>query len=418
MPIMRVEITDVLLRTLRPPEKDRLEVWDTIVRELSIRLAPTGKYDEWAVRARQPKGKRIRTTLGGCWPRMSIKQARAQGRIKVGQIAGGRDPVAERRQAREAEAAKASMPTVKTRLGEWLDAHPEWSESYRRETERLCTKVIEPKLGDRPLRDTTREDWVALPSVLRKRTPGTATWLYSIISSFGNHAEAAGWIDRPLLPRKGLGVIAPRRAARERSLTDAELIAVWQASETLSPKTRAFIRLLMMTALRQAEAANLAVGEVDLMAARINLPASRTKSRRAHGVPLHPLLITELQAIWPDRRAGENYRLLGAVKGSGFSGFSKLKRMLDERLPREMQPWCWHDLRRTARTGMGRLGVSPLHGEVALNHVVGSALQRTYDRYDYTAEAVAALTVWQNHVAGLIAEAEAKQQQQLGLHAA
>lgn len=163
MPIMRVEITDVLLRTLRPPEKDRLEVWDTIVRELSIRLAPTGKYDEWAVRARQPKGKRIRTTLGGCWPRMSIKQARAQGRIKVGQIAGGRDPVAERRQAREAEAAKASMPTVKTRLGEWLDAHPEWSESYRRETERLCTKVIEPKLGDRPLRDTTREDWVALP---------------------------------------------------------------------------------------------------------------------------------------------------------------------------------------------------------------------------------------------------------------
>ncbi len=51
-----------------------------------------------------------------------------------------------------------------------------------------------------------------------------------------------------------------------------------------------------------------------------------------------------------------------------------------------MTDWRWHDLRRTARTGMTRLGVARDHAEAAINHVSGrSALERTYDRHDYAA---------------------------------
>jgi hypothetical protein len=70
--------------------------------------------------------------------------------------------------------------------------------------------------------------------------------------------------------------------------------------------------------------------------------------------------------------------------------------------------WRWHDLRRTARTGMTRLGVPRDHAEAAINHVSGrSALERTYDRHDYAGEIVSALGCWQAHVAGLVAGASA-----------
>ena len=71
-----------------------------------------------------------------------------------------------------------------------------------------------------------------------------------------------------------------------------------------------------------------------------------------------------------------------------------------------MPPWRIHDLRRTARSGMARLGVPRDHAEAALNHLSArSALERTYDRHDYGPEIVAALTLWQGHVAGLVGQA-------------
>ena len=139
---------------------------------------------------------------------------------------------------------------------------------------------------------------------MRKDVPATAAWTYSTLSSFFGFAESHGWIAAHPVPRKGLLHIAPRAQARERTLNDAEVLAIWRASEAFDVKPRCFIRLLIMTALCEAEVAGLSVGEIDLMSGRITLPGSRTKNRRPHRVPLHPLLIAELQGIRPDRKAG------------------------------------------------------------------------------------------------------------------
>ena len=52
-----------------------------------------------------------------------------------------------------------------------------------------------------------------------------------------------------------------------------------------------------------------------------------------------------------------------------FSGFSKLKRKLDQLS--EVSAWTLHDLRRSAATHMGRLGVAPHVVERILNHESG-----------------------------------------------
>jgi len=401
-----IEITDVMLQSLRPPVSGRLTLWDGAVQGLALRVTPTGVCS-WSIRARTPMGERVRVTLGE-WPDLGIKAARIQARIRAGEIAKGANPNAEKRAAVVARTARRDGLTVSAALGAWQASRAAaWSERYRVETARLVTKVIAPKLGDKLLTETTRKDCVSMIDATRKRAPSTATWVYGLASAFLNHAEAAGWITVPVLPRKGLGLIAPRAASRARVLTDDEVRAVWCAAEGLTPKTRAFARLLILTAARELEIADLAVGEVDLPRTRATFSGSRTKNRRSHCVPMHALAIAELQAVWPDRKAGPNYKLLGAINGSGFRGFSGLKARLD-RLS-GVSGWRWHDLRRTARSGMSRLGVTALHAECALNHISGrSALERTYDRHDYSAEAIAALTVWQDHVAAIVQEARAE----------
>ena len=404
---LRVEITDLALRNLPAPAPGSapLEIWDELCRELSIRLPPSGKFTEWKVRARLPDGRRVAPSLGGRWPAMSIRQARQKAKVVLGRIAEGTNPADTKRVARQAVKAERGAPSVANRLTEWQDARrAAWSDRYATEVARLCTKIIVPKLGAQPLAGCSREDWTSLVAGVRKDAPSTATWIYSTLSSFFGFAESHGWIAAHPLPRKGLVHIAPKAPARERTLNDTEVLAVWRAPEEFRAKPRLFVHLLVMTALREDEVAGLSVGEVDLMAGRITLPGARTKNRRPHRVPLHPLLISELQTIWPDRRAGTDYKLLGAIKGSAFAGFSGLKKRVDEKLPREMRAWRWHDLRRSARSAMSPLGVSPLHAEAALNHISGrSALERTYDTHDFADEAIAALQVWQAHVASLIA---------------
>lgn len=401
---MRKDISDVWLRTLPPPATGRLEIWDSRVTGLVLRMMPSGEAS-WSVRLRTKDGKRTRPKLGQ-WPAMGITEARKRAHAAIAAIHAGQDPVAEKRAARAARAARLAEGTVAERLKEWRDAKEAdktqpWSPRYASEIHRVCLQAVEPMLGNKPLRETTREDWT---KVLRKRQAsgqGAAAFLYRTISSFLNHAEAHGWLPLPLLPRKGAAMIAPPVASRERILTDEELQAVWKASESEPPKLRAFVRLLLLTAARELEVADIAAGEVDLESGRWTIPAERAKNDRSLTLPLSPLALMEIRSIWPNERIGAGYRLLGKIAGSGFRGFGRLKIRLDE--ASGVKAWRWHDLRRTARTGMTRLGVPRDHAEAAINHVSGrSALERTYDRHDYAEEVISALTAWQSHVAQVL----------------
>ncbi|GGC68903.1 integrase [Siccirubricoccus deserti] len=400
---MKRDLNDAWLRGLRPPEKGRLEVWDTRVGGLMLRLTPTGAAT-WSVRARTHDGKRTRPTLG-TWPGLGIAEARKRAPAHLAAIHSGADPVAQKRAIR---ARREDQPTVALRVAEWLVARetdpakplkPRTAAEYRRTMER----DVLPRIGTRSLRETTREDWTRLVAAKRREAPAMASLLYRCASAFLGHAEAHGWITSSPLPRKGLAAIAPPPAPRERVLSDGELRAVWDASAQLNPRPRAFVRILILTATREMEVADVAAGEVHVSMERWMIPGKRTKNRLPYTVPLCPLALAEVSAIWPDH-VGEvafDWRLLGAIGGGGFRGFSKLKAKLDALSG--VTDWRWHDLRRTARTGMTRLGVSREHAEAAINHVSGrSKLERTYDRHDHAEEVLMALARWQAHVADLI----------------
>lgn len=400
----RRDLSDAFLRGLKPPAAGRLELRDSRVMGLVLRVTPSGAAT-WSVRTRTKDGKQTRPKLG-TWPAMGIRVAREEALAVLAGVQAGADPVEEKRAVRAARKAKAEEPTVALRLAQWqasraMAQRDAWSDRYAAEVARVARVDIEPRLGKRALAETTREDWTKIVAAKRKSSPAMASSLYRIVSSFLGHAEVEGWIPAPLLARKSAVKIAPPPESRERVLTDEELAAVWRAADREPPKLRAFMRLLILTAAREGEVADIEAGEVDLAAARWCIPGSRTKNGQGYVLPLSVHALAELHLVWPEDPPTPGHKLLGRVKGSGFRGFGKLKARVDR--TSKVSGWRWHDLRRTARTGMARLGVPRDHAEAAINHVSGrSMLERVYDRHDYAEEIVDALTRWQQHVASLV----------------
>jgi integrase len=68
-----------------------------------------------------------------------------------------------------------------------------------------------------------------------------------------------------------------------------------------------------------------------------------------------------------------------------FNGWSKSKALLDKLSG--VTGWTLHDLRRTFRSNLGRLGVAPHIAERLVNHVSARTdMEQVYDRYKYLPE--------------------------------
>lgn len=395
------ELTEAFLRTLRPPVRGRLEIRDARLTRLVFRLTPTGAAS-WSLRTVTRAGRQTRVTLG-TWPAIRLARARKIALETLAAIQQGADPVGERRAAR-ATCTPAS-PTVSDRLAAWQAVNASrWSVRYANEVARLAAREIVPALGARPLAEVRRGEWVEL--VARKRilgAPGAAALLLRVISSFLGHAEAAGWIEASPLPRRARRLIAPPVPARERVLSDVELATVWRASASLAPKQRASVRLLILTGARTSEIGGATAAEIDRDAGVWRLPAARAKNRRSIALPLGPLAMAELEEVWPPEPVAPGRYLFGSGDGAGpFAGWQRLKARLDALAP-DLAHWRLHDLRRTVRTGLTRLGIPREVAELALNHVSHQTpLERVYDRADRSEDVLAALAQWQSHVAKIV----------------
>jgi integrase len=188
--------------------------------------------------------------------------------------------------------------------------------------------------------------------------------------------------------------------SRERVLTDAELAAIWNAADLKTDYGR-IVRLLMLTGCRRNELGGLQWSEIALGDSLIALPGERTKTGKAHTIPLSEAALRVLEST--PRRAGRDY-VLGDGAG-GFNGWSKAKIVLDARSG--VSGWTLHDLRRTAATGMEKLGVLPVVVDAVLSHVGHKAgVTGIYQRYDYAKEKRSALEAWATHLATVIARAE------------
>jgi integrase len=404
---VRVTITEAVIAELQRETRTRIvDIWDTTVRGLVLRILPSGRAS-WSVRAWTSDGRRTSIKIGE-HPALRVTDARRQALIQLGAVQQGRDPVGERRAVRAARRAVASTITVEKALTDWQAARAgategAWSRSYAYRVASALRVHIPKRLRGQPLPGVRRETWTGLLAAVAREKAGAGAFLYTIASSFLGYAEAMGWIENHPLPRRGRAIIAPHVPPRTRVLDDHEWLAVWKASEREPVKLRAFTRLLILTACRVSEVADMAVGEIVANGTIWVIPASRTKNGREHVVPLDRLAQHELRLVWPPEAGmlGDGRMLLGRSPTNGFSGTGRLLRRLFG--TSGTADWTWHDLRRTARTGMTYLRVPEADAEAALNHVTGkSKLVQVYDQSGPSTSGIGALRVWQGYVTDVV----------------
>jgi integrase len=182
--------------------------------------------------------------------------------------------------------------------------------------------------------------------------------------------------------------------ARERVLTDGEVVKFWRATDRLGPPFGSVLRLLLVTGQRLNEVAGLRWSEVvGLNFEEVQLPPARTKNHRAHVVPLSRLAREIVAAVKPFP-GGSDY-VFTTTGTTPISGWSKTKRRLDN-LMGDVPPWRLHDLRRTFAVGAARAGADLAVIERALNHISGSfgGIVGVYQQYQYRDEVRAAMKAW------------------------
>jgi integrase len=385
-----MEFTKQSLAALSLPDgKSEHFEWDPGMPGLGIRLR-SGGSKTWVAQYRV-KGKQRRESLGDV-RKVGIEDARKIARNRFAQVELGVDPGADR-----ASRARAELTLGKV-VSAYVAAREEMWRPSSRKPIRYYLEVLWKPLHDRPIETIKRADIAARLHVLAKENGRVAAArARANLSALYNWAAKEGFCESN--PAASTNDPAAGIQPRERVLNDAEIAAVWQACR--DDDFGKIVRLLILTGCRRDEIGKLQWREVDLEAGTITIPGSRTKNHRALELALPSIALDILRAT--NQAEGQDY--IFSRKGKGFGGWSWSMIALHGRIThnrgRALEPWVLHDLRRTFRTGLGRIGIAPHIAELCINHVKGG-VEAIYDRYTYQPQIKAALAAWAAHLDDIV----------------
>jgi len=361
---MTRKLTEIAVKEARVPTAGQTMIWDSSVTGFAVRVLPGGSRTFW-YQYRTPGGRSgtNRMVRIGTYPETSVANARKRALDFAGQVVRGQDPAAERQDAKRRDSS-----TLRTLFAE--------GGPYQHDLERrgiVNRKVVLSGLNrglhrllSKDVADLTRRDFVSAISALEAAgKPGAAGELRKYSSTFLEWCVSTGRASHNVLA----GLRRPKRSRAERlaaaanggtALTDDQVRKLWQTAGDFGA-FGALVRLALLTGARRGELAGLERSH--LLADRLVVVPEHAKTGAQHEVPLTPLMraviagepITTALLVFPSSKTGD--RIKGWTKL-----IAKLQQVsgVDFRL---------HDLRRTARTLMSRLGVAEDIAELAIGHV-------------------------------------------------
>jgi integrase len=247
------------------------------------------------------------------------------------------------------------------------------------------------------------------------RHPSAARRTRAVVAAFFNWAVAD---DRIAASPCATLKKQARNRRRTRKLSDDEIRWLWTACEKEQHPFGYMVQLLILTICRRDEISRLRSREVRLGNIRkIILPPDRVKNHTEHEVFITDSMLAVFNAI-PRVKSKDGWYF--TTNGDNpSSGFSRAKRRLDSAMltiaraeARErgedpnavyIDPWRFHDLRRTGASRMRGLGIDTDVIEACLNHITDSGgLRGLYQQHDFGPEKEAAFIKWNLEVARIV----------------
>ncbi|QLC24488.1 integrase family protein [Parasphingopyxis algicola] len=394
---MRKNLTARSIAALKPaPSGRRSDHMDAIVPGFGVRVTDKGRKT-FILTARYPGSanptRRAIAEVGA----VDLATAREIARSWLEQIAAGIDPKAEaERRRREARRSPQTFERVGRRF---LVQHVHRNELRSAgEIERIFERYLFPEWRDHEFVEIRRGDVARLLDTIEARAPVMADRVLALLSKLcaWYQAREESYIS-PIA--RGMRRTSPKDRARRCILDDHEIRLLWQASKGQGA-FGALVKLLLLTAQRRAKVSEMRWGDID-DTGLWTIPAEAREKANAEQLQLPGLALDVIRGL--PRRDDSEFVCAGRF-GRPINGFSKAKRVLDERMAEanDGEPiphWTLHDLRRTAKSLMGRAGVRPDISERVLGHAI-PGVEGTYDHYDYGPEKADAL----ERLAGLIGE--------------
>jgi integrase len=364
----------------------RSEYRDELLPAFFLRVSPSGART-FGVAYNTPTGQRRRYTIGNA-ARTSLADARDVARSVLADVIKGQDPqqqkVAERRKRRAGvltftDLARRFMRENEARLADTTRYN--WTNIIESEIARGSLGAMRP---DEITRQHVRE---VVRRVAQDR-PYWANRTFEVIRRVFTWAVSEDLV----IATPCLGLRKPtQEQPRDRVLSSDEIRAVWAALEPGGVIGEA-VRLVFYTAARRREVLDARWTEVDMVERLWRLPATRTKNRQPHVVPLSTgalAVLTRLHAgsgdsewVFPSPAPGSEERPLQAVA-------KHMQRVVQ----RSGVMFRLHDVRRTVRTRLAEMGVPENVAEAVLGHTL-PRLVRTYNRHEPVPEMRAALEAW------------------------
>jgi integrase len=401
MPTKR--LTDQFVERVPPPAHGRVEYFDAAFPALSLRVSEHG-HKSWSLFYRVNGNPKLRRYKLGIYPQVKPAKARLLAIEVLDQVRSGIDPGALRKQARQD--VVPDIGSIDALVRDYLRQHIEANCSagtYRNAKRMLEVDVLKPWRG-RSLSSISKRDVIALVDRIAERAPVHANRVLSRIGAMFNWA-----VDKDRIPVSPSGGVKPpsREKSRDRWLSDSEIVWFWRACDQIGYPFGPLFQTLLLTSQRLAETASMEYSELDLEAKLWVIPRHKAKSDRAHEVQLSDPVVALLRA---QPRLGP-YVFTGKT-GRHVTGFTYGKNLLDAAIAElkgdaKVEMFILHDLRRTAASGMARLGIAPQVVDRILNHSAGTirGVAAVYNRYEFVDERRAALAAWASYVTGLLSPA-------------
>ena len=432
---MAKALTAASVEKLNPNPEKRVEIPDGLLAGLYLVSQPSGRKS-WAVRYRAAGAPR-KLTLGP-YPALDLVAAREAARTALRDAQTGADPAREkqavRRQAKErGQGERDAFPSV-ARL--FIERHAKPNNRRWKDAARILGLVPDPARPDeaeqpktfipakkgiaarweqRRVQDITRRDVIdLLDEMVEAGKPIAANRALATLRKMFNWAAGRDIVEA----NPAAGVKAPAsETSRDRVLSDDELRVLWKACDDIGWPMGRFVQLLILTGQRRDEVAGMTWRELAVPNALWSIPRTRAKNDVAHDVPLSKAALALLEGL--PTVAGDAGYVFTTTGETAVSGFSKAKLKLDEKMLAALRKeaaergedpnrvtlpaWRLHDLRRTAASGMAKLGISLPVIEKVLNHVSGSfsGIVGVYQRHSFADEKRAALEAWGEFVVQL-----------------
>ena len=355
---------------------------------LTLRVLPSGKKS-WIVWTKTPSGKWRKFGLGS-YPATGLAKAKDETLRLRRATLDGVDPFQQRN--------VGTGGTTLRQLGErFVERHSKPKKKSWKEDQRILSVYFASLAGVHADRVTRSGIVDVLDGVVDNHGPIMANRALATIRKCYAWGVAEGHVAAN--PAAGIPARA-KETPRTRLLSDTEIHQFWRGLDGpgFDECTAAVLRLLLLTGARLSEATGMVRTELDLDSAppTWTLLASRNKSGRSMCRPLAPVALS----IVKDRLdSTEGSYVFSSPFGQDQPiGRAAPWRAISRAAARGLVPvFSPHDLRRTVRTGLARLGVAETVVKKLLGHVPPKTdvTASVYDQHAYIDEMLAALKAWE-----------------------